>query len=76
MLPRLCFGHVDPDYKGEAGVILMNHSDKEFIVTHNMRISQMVHGISVVPTLIEVATLDDLSASERGSGGFGSTGLY
>ena len=64
-------GTIDADYRGEVGVILINHGGTAFTVSRGMRIAQMVvapvtHGIWP-----EVDTLPD---SARGAGGFGSTG--
>ncbi|UWQ78962.1 dUTP diphosphatase [Leisingera sp. S132] len=64
-------GTIDSDYRGPLGVILMNAGQKPFEVHHGERIAQMV----VAPVLqarFEVA--DALSGTERGDGGFGSTG--
>ena len=64
-------GTIDADYRGEVGVILINHGDQDFTVTRGMRIAQMVVA-PVSPALLhEVAELPDTA---RGSGGFGSTG--
>lgn len=65
-------GTIDSDYRGEVKVILINHSKEAFTITHGMRIAQLI--IATVTQLkIEAATLDD--STERGEGGFGSTGL-
>ena len=64
-------GTIDSDYRGELGVILINHSDKAFIVKHGMRIAQMVFNKVELPDLEEVDNLDE---TKRGDGGFGSTG--
>jgi len=64
-------GTIDADYRGEVGVILINHGDQDFVVTRGMRIAQMVIAPVSPATLAEVA---ELPATERGSGGFGSTG--
>jgi dUTP pyrophosphatase len=64
-------GTIDSDYRGEIGVILVNHSQETFMVEHGMRIAQMV----VAPVLqISWNAVSSLSDSERGGGGFGSTG--
>ena len=64
-------GTIDSDYRGEIGVILVNHSQETFMVEHGMRIAQMV----VAPVLqISWNAVSSLSESERGAGGFGSTG--
>ena len=64
-------GTVDADYRGEIGVVLINHGDAPFVIRRGERIAQMVIGAVVRAELTPVATL---SATERGSGGFGSTG--
>jgi len=64
-------GTVDADYRGEIGVILVNHGDAPFVIRRGERIAQMVIAAVVRAELTQVTTL---SATERGSGGFGSTG--
>lgn len=64
-------GTIDADYRGEVGVILINHGDAPFVIERGMRIAQMV--IAPVSTA-EWQEVADLNESERGSGGFGSTG--
>ena len=65
-------GTVDSDYRGEIKVNLINHSKTDFVVENGMRIAQFV--ISKVENAsFEVS--DELSSSERGEGGFGSTGV-
>ncbi len=65
-------GTIDSDYRGELKVILINLSDKIFIVEKGLRIAQMVLCPVVKAKLKEVNSLDDTA---RGSGGFGSTGI-
>ena len=65
-------GTIDSDYRGEIKAILINHSDTVFQITRGMKIAQMVIARHEQAELIEVASLSD---SERGAGGFGSTGL-
>lgn len=65
-------GTIDADYRGEIGVILINLGENDFIVERGMRIAQMVVNPIVQAELIEVAELD---ATQRGEGGFGSTGV-
>jgi dUTP pyrophosphatase len=64
-------GTVDADYRGEIGVLLINHGDAPFTILRGERIAQMV--IAQVPRaeLVAAAALPDTG---RGSGGFGSTG--
>lgn len=64
-------GTIDEGYRGEVGVILINHSKKDFLITAGMKIAQMV--ISPVYQA-EVIEVDELSDTHRGEGGFGSTG--
>ena len=65
-------GTIDADYRGEWKVILINLSDKSFIVERGLRIAQMVLCPVVKANLREVDTLEN---TKRGSGGFGSTGV-
>ena len=64
-------GTVDSDYRGEIKVILHNTSNKEVFIQHGDRIAQMV----IAPVIRGVFTIrESFSKTERGSGGFGSTG--
>jgi dUTP pyrophosphatase len=64
-------GTVDADYRGEIGVLLVNLGTEAFEVTHGMRIAQMVVAAYERVEWKEAETLD---VTERGEGGFGSTG--
>ncbi|KEJ89090.1 dUTP diphosphatase [Sulfitobacter donghicola] len=64
-------GTIDADYRGPLGVIVQNLGDADFIVEHGMRIAQMIVAPVVQAAFQVVETLDE---TERGSGGFGSTG--
>jgi dUTP pyrophosphatase len=64
-------GTIDADYRGEINVLLINHGQAAFQIRRGERIAQMV--IASV-TRAELVPVDVLSATERGSGGFGSTG--
>jgi dUTP pyrophosphatase len=64
-------GTVDADYRGEIGVLLINHGEAPFAIHRGERIAQMVIAAVV---RAEFALASELSATERGSGGFGSTG--
>jgi dUTP pyrophosphatase len=65
-------GTIDEGYRGEVGVILVNFGAEAFVVDHGMKIAQLV----VKPVLrVEVETVEDLSDTQRGAGGFGSTGV-
>jgi len=63
---------IDADYRGEVGVILINHGCEPFTVNHGDRIAQMV--ISKVDR-VAFEEVDSLSDTERGEGGFGHTGI-
>ncbi len=65
-------GTVDSDYRGPVGVILVNLNEREFTVGHGDRIAQLVIAPVVGARLLEV---EDLEETERGAGGFGSTGI-
>jgi len=71
-------GTIDSDYRGEVGVLLINHGKEPFVVNRGERIAQMVVAplTRVVWQSMGVASTseDKLSATERGQGGFGSTG--
>jgi dUTP pyrophosphatase len=64
-------GTVDPDYRGEVKVILINLGDAPFTITRGMRIAQMVIAPVTQAKMVETDTLPE---TERGAGGFGSTG--
>jgi len=64
-------GTVDADYRGEIGVLLINHGHAPFAIRRGERIAQMVIASVTRAELVPAVTL---SATERGSGGFGSTG--
>ena len=65
-------GTIDADYRGEVGVILVNLSSEEFVIEDGERIAQMVIAKHEQANWVEVEILD---ASQRGAGGFGSTGV-
>lgn len=64
-------GTIDADYRGEIKVILINHGPAPFVIRRGERIAQMVIAPVLQAALVPVATL---SATDRGAGGFGSTG--
>lgn len=65
-------GTIDSDYRGEVQVLLINHGQESFWVTKGIRIAQMV----IAPVCrAELILVTKLSETERGAGGFGSTGL-
>ena len=65
-------GTIDADYRGEVGVILINLSSQDFVIKDGERIAQMV--ISKHES-IKWELVNSIDVSERGSGGFGSTGV-
>lgn len=65
-------GTIDSDYRGEVQVLLVNHGDERFSVERGMRIAQLVVA-PVVQAAVEERALATMT--ERGAGGFGSTGL-
>jgi len=65
-------GTIDADYRGEVGVILVNLGQATFTITRGERIAQMV--VAPVSRLVWREQREDLSATQRGEGGFGSTG--
>ena len=64
-------GTVDADYRGEIGVLMINHGEAPFTIRRGERIAQMVIASVVRAELVPAGAL---SATKRGSGGFGSTG--
>jgi len=64
-------GTIDSDYRGEVGVILINHGQDPFAIQRGERIAQMIVSPVVQSSWLEVETLDETA---RGAGGFGSTG--
>lgn len=71
IVPSNCVGVIDSDYRGEICVGLYNHSNKEYTVNPNDRIAQM----AIIPVAsVNYLECDELSETDRGAGGFGSTG--
>ena len=68
-------GTVDPDYRGEAGVLVYNRNPTSFDLEYNMRIAQIIFQEAIIPELQLVDEYEQLDESARGAGGFGSTGL-
>lgn len=66
-------GTIDPDYRGEAGILLRNRGEEPFTVERGARIAQLIFSSVLIPHLLE---REDLPTTARGPGGFGSTGLY
>jgi dUTP pyrophosphatase len=65
-------GTIDSDYRGEIGIIMINHKDKPFTIRRGDRIAQMV--IARV-CKAELKIVDDLDSTIRGGGGFGHSGI-
>ena len=64
-------GTIDADYRGEIGVIVINHGKDAVVFTHGDRIAQLV----IAPVhQADIALVDELGATERAAGGFGHTG--
>lgn len=66
-------GTIDADYRGEIGIIILNAGTESFTIERGMRIAQMVIAKYETITWDEVSDLDE---TDRGSGGFGSTGHH
>ncbi len=65
-------GTIDADYRGEIGVILVNLSNEEFVIENGERVAQMVIAKHEQAQWLEVEILEE---TQRGAGGFGSTGV-
>ena len=72
IIPANCVGVIDSDYRGEIVAALKNTSAEPFVITPGDRIAQMVITKCELPGLIQS---DELEETQRGEGGFGSTGL-
>jgi len=68
-------GTVDSDYRGEVKVILINHGTQPFVIENGERIAQGVIGGVMGKKMITFESVEELSDTERGEGGFGSTGV-
>jgi len=66
-------GTIDADYRGEIKVLIINLSDKDFVINDGERIAQMV---IAKHELVTWKIVDKLTDTTRGEGGFGSTGVY
>ena len=64
-------GVIDSDYRGEVRVLLFNHGDVDFVISEGDRIAQLIIEKYTPTELVEVETLGE---TQRGEGGFGSTG--
>ncbi|MEM6465355.1 MAG: dUTP diphosphatase [Pseudomonadota bacterium] len=65
-------GTIDADYRGEVKVLLINLGDTDFVITHGDRIAQLVIAPVIQAQFVEQ---DSLPETDRGTGGFGSTGV-
>lgn len=65
-------GTIDADYRGEVGVLLINLSEEDFIIEDGERIAQLVFAKY---KQVKFKLVEELSETERGAGGFGSTGV-
>ena len=69
-------GTIDADYRGEIGVILINHGEEDFVVETGDRIAQLViAAYAKVMRFAKVNKVEELPTSERMAGGFGHTGM-
>lgn len=69
-------GTIDADYRGEIKVILINHSNTAYVVNHGDRIAQGVLATVTAKNVVNLTKVNKISTdTERGSGGFGSTGI-
>jgi dUTP pyrophosphatase len=69
-------GTVDADYRGEVKVILINLGDEDFVIQHGDRIAQAVMCAVTAKNIVKLIKVTDVSTdTDRGSGGFGSTGV-
>jgi dUTP pyrophosphatase len=66
-------GTIDSDYRGEVGIILINHGKQDFIITPGMRIAQIVIAPYIQGNFIPAP---ELKETVRGAGGFGHTGIH
>lgn len=64
-------GVIDPDYRGSVGVILFNHSDKDFVIQRGDKIAQLILEKVSMPDVIEIKKVEETVRNDKG---FGSTG--
>jgi len=67
-------GTIDSDYRGELKVLLINHGGEPVTISRGMRVAQLVVSPFVHTEIVEVTASHELGDTERGAGGFGSTG--
>lgn len=68
-------GVIDFDYRGEIKIVLINNGNENFVVEKHMKIAQMIPTYSIHQGLIKISEVKELTETERGVGGFGSTGI-
>lgn len=68
-------GVIDFDYRGEIKIVLINNGKNNFVVEKHMKIAQMIPTYTIHQGLIKISEVEELSETERGFGGFGSTGI-
>lgn len=68
-------GTVDSDYRGEAGVLVFNNTEKRFDLYKGLRVAQIIFQRALFPPIEMVGEYEDLPQTKRGADGFGSTGL-
>jgi len=66
-------GVIDADYRGEIGIVIFNHYKEDFVVKYGDRVAQLIIERIMMPVVVD-ATEEGLSGTQRGAGGFGSTG--
>lgn len=69
-------GTIDADYRGEIGIILINHGNESVRIEEGSKIAQLVLKEAPQADFIKVNTYEELESSDRGEGGFGSTGTH
>jgi len=68
-------GTIDADYRGEVKVILINHGEEDFVIQNGDRIAQAVIASVIAKNVVSLIKVEEISSdTERGAGGFGSTG--
>ncbi|XP_046398381.1 deoxyuridine 5'-triphosphate nucleotidohydrolase-like [Ischnura elegans] len=65
-------GVIDADYRGNVGVVIFNNSDEDFVIKSGDRVAQLICEVILYPNVEEV---NELNNTERGSNGFGSSGV-
>lgn len=68
-------GTIDADYRGEIGIILINHGKENFHIAPGMRIAQLIVSAVIQANFISVEE-SELSCTDRGTNGFGHTGIH